>query len=328
MNKMLIAKYYNNKDVRLEEMPKPTIEAGEILVKVRASGICGTDVMEWYRIKKAPRILGHEIAGDIVESRSSKYKVGQRVFVSHHVACNTCKYCMAGNHTACETLHTGNYYPGGYSEYVRVPEINVDRGIYVLPDHVTYEEGTMIEPLACVLRGQRVIGVGKGQTVLILGAGVSGLSNIQVAKFLGASVIATDIDEVRLQRAKEFGADKAVHANNVGDIKADKVILCSGSYKAVEQAFSCVDRKGTILLFAIPDKNIEIPTADFWRNELTVTSSYGAAGYDLQEALDVISSRKIDVRPLITHKFPLTKIQEGFNLVANPKDSLKVVIEP
>jgi L-iditol 2-dehydrogenase len=328
MNKMLIAKYYNNKDVRLEEMPKPTIEAGEILVKVRASGICGTDVMEWYRIKKAPRILGHEIAGDIVESRSSKYKVGQRVFVSHHVACNTCKYCMAGNHTACETLHTGNYYPGGYSEYVRVPEINVDRGIYVLPDHVTYEEGTMIEPLACVLRGQRVIGVGKGQTVLILGAGVSGLSNIQVAKFLGASVIATDIDEFRLQRAKEFGADKAVHANNVGDIKADKVILCSGSYKAVEQAFSCVDRKGTILLFAIPDKNIEIPTADFWRNELTVTSSYGAAGYDLQEALDVISSRKIDVRPLITHKFPLTKIQEGFNLVANPKDSLKVVIEP
>lgn len=325
---MLVAKYYNNKDVRLEEMPKPTIEAGEILVKVRASGICGTDVMEWYRIKKAPRILGHEIAGDIVESRSSKYKVGQRVFVSHHVACNTCKYCVAGNHTACETLHTGNYYPGGYSEYVRVPEINVDRGIYVLPDHVTYEEGTMIEPLACVLRGQRVIGVGKDQTVLILGAGVSGLSNIQVAKFLGAHVIATDVDEFRLQRAKEFGADQAIHANNVKDIKADKVILCTGSYKAVEQAFSCVDRKGTILLFAIPDKNIELPTADFWRNELTVTSSYGAAGYDLQEALDVISSRKIDVRPLITHKFSLKKIQEGFNLVANPKDSLKVVIEP
>ena len=325
---MLVAKYYNNKDVRLEEMPTPKIEAGEILVKVRASGICGTDVMEWYRIKKAPRILGHEIAGDIVESKSKKYKVGERVFVSHHVACNTCKYCLAGNHTACETLHKGNYDPGGYSEYVRVPQINVDRGVYVLPDHVTYEEGTMIEPLACVLRGQRIIGIGKDQTVLILGAGVSGLSNIQVAKFLGAHVIATDIDEFRLQRAKEFGADKAVHANNVGNIKVDKVILCTGSYKAVEQAFNCIDRKGTILLFAIPDKNIEIPTVDFWRNELTVTSSYGAAGYDLQEALDVISSRKIDVRPLITHKFPLAKIQEGFNLVANPKDSLKVVIEP
>lgn len=325
---MLVAKYYNNKDVRLEELPKPEISAGEVLVKVRASGICGTDVMEWYRIKKAPRILGHEIAGDIVESKSDKYKVGQRVFVSHHVACGTCKYCQAGNHTACETLHTGNYYPGGYSEYVRVPQINVERGIYVLPDHVAYEEGTMIEPLACVLRGQRVVGVGKGQTVLILGAGVSGLSNIQVAKFLGATVIATDVDDFRLKRAKEFGADKVLNANDVGDIKADKIILCTGSYKAVEQAFACIDRKGTILLFAIPDRNIEIPTADFWRNEVTITSSYGAAGDDLQEALDAISSRKIDVRPLITHKFPLKKIQEGFNLVANPKDSLKVVIEP
>jgi len=325
---MLIAKYYNNRDVRLEEMPKPEIGAGEILVKVRASGICGTDVMEWYRIKKAPRILGHEIAGDIVESQSKKYNVGQRVFVSHHVACNTCKYCLAGNHTACETLHTGNYYPGGYSEYVRVPKINVESGVYVLPDSVTYEEGTMIEPLACVLRGQRVIGVEKGQTVLILGAGVSGLTNIQVAKFRGARVIATDVDDFRLKRAKEFGADEAINANNVADIKADKIILCTGSYKAVEQAFKCIDRKGTILLFAIPDKNIELPTADIWRNEITITSSYGAAGYDLQEALDAIASRKIDVRPLITHKFPLTKIQEGFNLVANPKDSLKVVIEP
>jgi len=325
---MLIAKYYSNSDVRLEEMPKPMIGAGEILVKVRASGICGTDVMEWYRIKKAPRILGHEIAGDIVESQSKKYKVGQRVFVSHHVACGTCKYCLAGNHTACETLHNGNYYPGGYSEYVRVPQINVEYGIYVLPDNVTYEEGTMIEPLACVLRGQRVIGVGKNQTVLILGAGVSGLMNIQVAKSKGAQVIVTDIDESRLQRAKEFGADKVVNANDVSGIKADKIILCTGSYSAVEQAFKCIDRKGTILLFAIPDRNIEIPTVDIWRNEITITSSYGAAGDDLQESLDVIASGKINVKILITHKFPLTKIQEGFNLVAKPKDSLKVVIEP
>ena len=163
---------------------------------------------------------------------------------------------------------------------------------------------------------------------MILGAGVSGLTNIQVAKYRGAHVIATDVDDFRLKRAKEFGADKAVNANDVGDIKADKVILCTGSYKAVEQAFKCIDRKGTILLFAIPDKNIELPNADIWRNEVTITSSYGAAAYDLQEALDVIASRKIDVRPLITHRFPLTKIQEGFNLVANPKDSLKVVIEP
>ena len=166
---MKVAVYYNNSDIRIEDRPVPAIKKGEILVKVRASGICGTDVMEWYRIKKAPRVLGHEIAGDIVESKSKKYKINQRVFVSHHVPCNKCKYCRQGNHTACEMLHKGNYDPGGYSEFVRVPKPNVDIGTYVLPKSVSYEEGTMIEPLACAVRGQRIIGIKKGQVVLIQG---------------------------------------------------------------------------------------------------------------------------------------------------------------
>ncbi|MCK4883177.1 MAG: alcohol dehydrogenase catalytic domain-containing protein, partial [Candidatus Omnitrophica bacterium] len=147
---MLVAKYYNNSDIRLAEMPVPTIGPGEVLVKVAASGICGTDVMEWYRVKKAPRILGHEIAGEIVEVADDveKYKIGQRVFVSHHVPCNTCKFCLAGNHTVCETLHTTNFDPGGFCEYVRAPRINVDRGTFLLPDEVSYEEGAFVEPLA------------------------------------------------------------------------------------------------------------------------------------------------------------------------------------
>ena len=132
---MKVARYYNNQDIRLEDIPRPKISDGEILVKVHASGICGTDVMEWYRIQKAPRILGHEIAGEIIESKTEKYKTGERVFVSHHVPCYHCKYCLADNHTACDTLHKGNYDPGGYSEFIRVPKINVDYGIYVLPDH-------------------------------------------------------------------------------------------------------------------------------------------------------------------------------------------------
>jgi len=325
---MLVAKYYNNSDIRLEEMPVPKIGPGEILVKVVASGICGTDVMEWYRIKKAPRILGHEIAGEIVESQSDEYKAGQRVFVSHHVPCNTCKYCLDGNHTACETLHKGNYDPGGYSEYVRVPKINVDYGVYVLPDDVTYDEGTMIEPLACAVRGQRVIDVRKGHTVLILGCGVSGLLNIQIAKLRGAKVVATDIDEYRLKKAKEFGADEAIHASKKIDIKADRIIICTGAYQAVQQAFECIDKKGTVLLFAIPREDIKIPTVDFWRNEITVTSSYGAGPVDLEESLELIQKRKVDIRATVTHKFPLKKIQEGFNLVAGAKESLKVILEP
>ncbi|MBF0384860.1 MAG: alcohol dehydrogenase catalytic domain-containing protein [Candidatus Omnitrophica bacterium] len=323
---MLIARYYNNKDIRLEEMPVPKIGEGEILVKVKASGICGTDVMEWYRIKKGPRILGHEIAGDIVESKSGKYKKGDRVFVSHHVPCNKCKYCLEGNHTACDTLHQGNYDPGGYSEFIRVPKINVDYGVYVLPKTVSYEEGTMIEPLACAVRALRLIHVKKNQKVLILGCGISGILNIQLAKLKGARVIVTDINEYRLKKAGEFGADEVIDARSDFNIKADRVIISTGAFKAVEQAFKCVDKKGVILLFAIPDKDIPLPIPDFWRNELTVTSSYGAAPEDLQEALSLIAEKKVDVKGAITHKLPLKDIQEGFRIVVEGKESLKVVL--
>jgi len=325
---MRVAVYYNNRDVRLAERPTPHIGPGELLVEVLASGICGTDVVEWYRIKKAPRILGHEIAGKVVESKSEKYKVGQRVFVSHHVPCNKCKYCLAGNHTACDTLHKGNYDPGGYSEFVRVPKINVDSGIYVLPEAVSYTEGTMIEPLACAIRGQRVINVKDGQVVLILGSGVSGLLNIQLAKLKGAKVIATDIDEYRLNKAKEFGADEVIDARQDFDIKADRIIICTGALQAVEQAFKCIDKSGVILFFAIPGKEIKIPILDLWRNEITLTSSYGAGPVDLEESLDLIKSGKINVKDMITHRLPLEEVQEGFKIVSDAKESLKVVLEP
>lgn len=325
---MKVATYYNNNDIRLEERPVPKIGRGEILVMVLASGICGTDVMEWYRIKKAPRILGHEISGKIAESKSDKHKVGERVFVSHHVPCDNCKYCLTGNHTACETLHKGNYDPGGYSEFVRVPKINVDKGIYVLPEKVSYEEGAMVEPLACAVRGQRVAAVGKGQLVLVLGSGVSGLMNIQAAKLKGARVTATDISEYKLNKAKEFGADEVIGASGPINVKADRVIVCTAAPQAVEQAFKCVDRKGVILFFAIPKKNIEIPTADFWRNEITITSSYGAAPADLKESLELIKKKKIRVADMITHKLPLDRIQEGFKIASEAKGSLKVVLKP
>ncbi len=323
---MKVAVYYNNNDIRIEERPKPEISDGEILVKMKASGICGTDVMEWYRIKKAPRVLGHEIAGEIVESKSEKYKPGQRVFVSHHVPCNKCKYCSEGNHTACETLHKGNYDPGGFSEFIRIPKINVDNGTYLLPENVSYEEAAMIEPLACVARALRLINVKKGYIILVLGSGVSGLLNIQLAKLKGANVTATDINEYRLKKAKEFGADKVVNANNELNVKADRVVICTGALQAAKQAFECIDRKGTILFFAVPGKNIEIPNIDFWRNELTITSSYGAAPADLEESLDLIANKKINVKDMITHKLPLEKIQEGFKITADAKESLKVVL--
>ncbi len=323
---MKVAVYYRNSDVRIEERPKPVLNDGEILVKMKASGICGTDLMEWYRIKKAPRVLGHEMVGDIVESKSSNFSAGQRVFVSHHVPCNECKYCREGNQTACETLHKGNYEPGGFSEYVRVPKVNVEKGTYVLPDKVSYEEGVMIEPLACAVRAQRVIGVKEGQTVLVLGSGVSGLLNIAVAKLKGARVIATDINEYRLGKAKEFGADEAVDARKLTDTKADRVMVCTGAMQAFEQAFRSIERKGTVMFFAIPDRDITMPTTDFWRNELSFVSSYGAAPADLEESLQMISSGKVNVKGMVTDRFPLSQIQKGFDVAGKAQESLKVVI--
>jgi len=325
---MLVANYYHNTDIRLEEIPTPKIGPGEILVKVYASGICGTDVMEWYRIKKAPRILGHEIAGEIIESQSDKYRKGERVFVSHHVPCYECKYCRAGNHTACDTLHQGNYDPGGYSQFIRVPKINVDYGVYILPEQVSYAEGTMIEPLACGVRGLGLIDIREHHTVLILGCGISGILNIQLAKLTGARVVATDLNEYRLQKAKEFGADEVIQADQNLNIKAERVIVCTGAYAAVEQAFRCVDKKGIILLFAVPNRDIAIPIPDFWRHELTVTSSYGAAPGDLEAALALIANKTINVKDTITQKMPLQKIQEAFKIVIEAQESLKVVLEP
>src|SRR5208283_2287832 len=156
---MKVAVYYSNSDVRIEERAVPHIGAGEILVKMMVSGICGTDVMQWYRQQKAPRVLGHEMAGEIVETGEGvdKFKEGDRVFVSHHVPCFNCRYCNSGNYTACEALHKGNYDPGGFSEYIRVPVPNVKYGTFPLPEEMEHTDAAMIEPLACVLPGQKQI---------------------------------------------------------------------------------------------------------------------------------------------------------------------------
>lgn len=323
---MKVAVYYKNSDIRLEERPLPKIGEGELLLKVRATGICGTDLMEWYRTQKGPRVLGHEMTGEVVESKSPKFKSGQRVFASHHVPCNRCKFCLEDNHTACETLHRGNYEPGGFSEFVRVPRLNVEHGTYGLPEGMSYEAGTMIEPLACAIRGQRVIGVKPGQTVLILGCGISGLLNLRVAKHLGARVVATDLHPFRLEKAKASGADEVLKAGEPLPFKAERVIVCAGALGAVRQAFEGVARKGVVLLFAIPSVNVELPTLDFWRNEVTVTSSYGAAPRDLEESLALLRDGKIDVSDLITHRLPLEEIQKGFDLAAAAGPVLKVVL--
>jgi len=339
---MLVAVYHNNRDIRIEDVPKPEIGSDEILLKVMASGICGTDVVEWYRLPKAPRVLGHEATGiiDEVGEKVTKYKVGDRVFVSHHVPCNKCRYCLKDSHTACETLHTTNYYPGGFSQYIRVPKINVETGVYKLTPNMSYEEGTFIEPLGCAVRGQRLADIHKDETILIIGSGMAGILHIQLAKLKGAQkIVAADINPHRLELAEKFGADHVIDAK--GDLPqelkelndgraADKVIVCTGAVKAALTALECVDRGGTILYFAVPDPTtkIPIPITQFWRNETTIRTSYGAAPRDLEESLQILAQKQINVEDMITHRLSIREIAEGFRLVAEAGKSLKVIIEP
>ena len=339
---MRVAMYYNNHDVRLEELPKPRMGPDEILVKVMASGICGSDVLEWYRIKKAPIVLGHEITGEIVETGKeiSRFKTGDRVCVSHHVPCNTCWYCLHGNHTVCETLHTTNFDPGGFSEYIRVPSINVDRGTFILPNEISFEEGAFVEPLACVVRGQRIAHFRPGQTVLIIGSGISGLLHLLLARAMGAGrVITTDINDYRLNMAKQFGADVVlnakedipthVKANNENRL-ADLVIVCTGALSAFQQALKSVDKGGTVLCFATTDPDVElsIPINEFWRNSITVMPSYANSPYDAEVAISLIRTNRVSVKDMITHRLGLSETGKGFKLVAEAEKSMKVIIEP
>lgn len=340
-----VAVYFNNSDIRIEEREAPVIAQGELLVRVRASGICGSDVMEWYRVPKAPLVLGHEVAGDVVEvgPGAESAAVGQRVVVSHHVPCNTCRHCLAGFHTACHTLHTTNFDPGGFAQYVRVPALQTDRGVLVLPDDVTYEEGSFVEPLGCVVRAQARAGVRPGSTVLVVGSGISGLLHIRLAVALGAGrVLATDVSAYRLAWAERAGADAAFDGAAAGDrlpdlIReandgrlADLVLLATGAPAAITQALGCLEPGATFVLFAPPPPGValDVPMHELWRREVTVRTAYGASPGDLATALDLIASRRVRVDDLVTHRLPLDRIAEGFKLVAEAQESVKVIVEP
>lgn len=339
---MRAAVYYNNRDVRIEERPVPETGPRELLVRVESSGICGSDVMEWYRIQKAPLVLGHEITGVIVEKGAdvTDFETGDRVFVSHHVPCNSCRWCVEGQHSLCDTLRSTNFDPGGFAEFVRVPEINVELGTFHLPTSVSFDEGAFVEPLACVLRGLRSAGFEKGHSALLLGSGISGLLFVKALRSFGAGIIAaTDINRSRLEAAERFGADAVLLADDApperlreinGGELFDLVVTCAGPVTVVEQAFKSVFRGGTILLFAPvePGVSVSLPLFDIWRDQIAVISTYAGCPVDIEAAIELLADPAFTVTDMITHRMPLEQTEEGFRLVAEGKDSIKVIIKP
>jgi L-iditol 2-dehydrogenase len=335
--------YYNNHDVRLEEMPVPRIGPGELLLRVDASGLCGSDVMEWYRVERAPMVLGHEVAGAVAEVGEgvTRYNVGDRLVVTHHVPCNACHFCLSGRHTVCDTLRQTNFDPGGLAEFLRIPKINVDRGVLPIPDHVPDAAAAFTEPLACVYRGQRRAGLQPGQSVLVIGSGLAGLLHVMLARALGAGkILASDLVESRLEAALQLGAEAAILATDDvparvrernGGLLADLVIVCTGALPALKQALESVERGGTVLVFAPTDPGVDLPVPVndvFFRNDITMTTTYAAAPSDLAAALGLISAGRVQVERMISHRLGLADAGLGFKLTAEARDSLKVIIQP
>jgi L-iditol 2-dehydrogenase len=316
----------------------PTPGPKEMLVKVISCGICGSDIVEWYRLPRAPLVQGHEIGAEITAVGSSvkKYKVGDRVFIPPKIPCRKCFYCVNGHYPQCTEIK--ERLPGGFAEYILVPEIFVENGIYPLLENITYDQSTFIEPLACVVRAEDLAGIKTGNSVLVIGCGMSGLLHVKLAKAKGCKVSAVDINRKKLEIAARMGADAVIDSGD--DVaarliaengkKADTVLVCSGAEAALEQAWKCVDKGGIVLLFAVPgpDKNVVVPVNDFWMKEITILTSYYCGPPDINEAMKLIESGSIVVDDLITHQLPLADIAYGFKLVSDGWESIKVIIKP
>ena len=322
----------------MEEVPTPTPGRNEILVKIMSCGICGSDIVEWYRLPRAPLVLGHEIGGEIVEVGGSvkNFRPGNRVFVAPKVPCMKCDYCKNGHYPVCTKIK--DRMPGGFAEYALVPESLVENGTYRLPDNVTFDQSTFIEPLACVVRAQRLAGLKDKQTFMVIGCGMSGLLHIKLAKAKKCRIIATDINEKRLEIAKKFGANFTINAQE--DVperliaentkKADVVMLCASALSAVDQAWKCVDKGGVVVFFAVPgpDKVVTVPINDFWTKEMSIITSYYCGPPDIVDAIKLIESGQIKVDDMITHKLSLKDTAKGFQMVMDGHKSLKVIIKP
>ncbi len=339
---MKVGMYYRNSDVRLEIQPVPTVGDGELLIKVMASGVCGSDLLEWYRVKRAPLVLGHELTGEIVAVGEgvASFRVGDRVFATHHVPCDACYYCLTGHETACKTFQEkNNFTPGGFAQYLKVSGRSVKTGTLKLPESISFETGTFIEPLGTVVRAFRNLEVKPGESMMILGSGLAGILFVKVARALGVgNVFVSDIDGYRLERAKAAGASFTVPANEAlpdfirehNGRLADKVIICTGALSAAESALQCVDKGGTVLFFAVPTpgETVAIDFNPYWRNDIGFKTCYGSAPLDSIQAMELLRTGAVTVDDMITHRFAIDAIGEAFRTAATPSGTLKVIVQP
>lgn len=338
---MKAAVYHSLDNIQIEEMEKPKITSHEVLVEMKACGVCGSDLMEWYLEKRAPLILGHEPAGVVVEvgSKVEGLRTGDRVFAHHHVACLTCHYCRHGAYTMCQKFANTHLDPGGFAEYFRVPVDNLKVDTLKIPDKISFEEATLIEPIGCGIRAIRKCEIQQGDVVAIIGAGPAGVINTALARLSGSGqILVSDAIDYRLKSARKFGADITVNVqreNFTETVKsitdgrgADVVVVTAPNVKAYGTALEVCRKGGTVCVFAptAPEQAVSISPHKLFFQEIKLIPSYSTSHLETRMALELICSKRIDAEGLITHRFPLSHATEAFQTATRDKECLKVVI--
>jgi len=346
---MQAAVYRGRNDVRLETVPVPEISAGELLVRVHTCGVCGTDLKKIATgSHSAPRIFGHETAGVVAATGAgvSQFKAGDRIVVFHHIPCGNCYYCQHKTFAQCETYKkvgtTAGFEPsgGGFAEYVRVMDWIVERGTVRIPEGVSYEQASFVEPVNTCIKGIERLQPSPDETVLVIGQGPIGILLGALTQRAGARVITSDLYQQRLTISKELGLQNSIDASRVDVVQAvraltegrgaDAAILAVGGNSLIKTAMDAVRPGGRVLLFAQTARGeVTIDPAAVCVDEKTLLGSYSAS-VDLQAAsVQFVMRQEMDLESLISHRFPLSRSLEALDLAAHPgPDSMKVVIQP
>lgn len=339
---MKVAKLYSFNDIRIENVPVPEAGASEVLIKTKACGICSGDVMPWYIEKKAPLVIGHEPAGEVAavgKDVNGLFREGDKVFVHHHAPCMSCRLCRRGDFVQCETWRNTKIVPGGISEYILIPEINLRNDTLVLPGEMDFEDGTLVEPTACVVKSLKRSNIRAGDTVLVIGLGVMGQIHVLLARAFGArTVIGADMVPFRLNKALEFGAEHVIDVSKdnlrekldelTGGRMADVVIVGPNSVDAMLQGIRSVAPGGTVTLFtpAKPGEVLSVDPNGLYFRDVNIVSTYSCGPDDTKNALKYIADKTVTSKKLVTHRFPIEDTACAYRLTAEAKDSLKCLV--
>ncbi len=330
-------------ELSIEELPIPSLAHGDILIEMKACGLCGSDIEKIRGEYNVSPTIGHEASGVVKEISVNVTGIeeGDRVFPHHHVSCKSCHFCRTGSDTMCKSYREFHFDPGGFSEFFRVPKWNVKQGgILKLPENMSYDQASFIEPTGCCIRALRRSGIAKNDSLFVVGAGPIGLTVLQLAPLFGIpNVIISDVNPKRLEFARRHGALVTLDPSNE-DISAvimketkgvgvDCAIIASGNPKAVRQGLESIRRGGNVILLGIPplESSLDYGVERLVNNEVTMISSNAANDGEVRLALDFISKGHIDVDSMITHKFSIESIDVALEKISGG-DVIKSIIIP